>query len=105
MGTLSTWTAFSPVFNEATAGYHPHTGNALIDATQFTVTADGEGLKNALEAFNQGHLGISPDGGSVYWNSGGVISDIHANTPGAFWGILEDQNLLHPNSIIGIAHA
>ncbi|WP_369722031.1 beta strand repeat-containing protein [Bradyrhizobium sp. LLZ17] len=69
------WTAFSSVFNETTAGYHPHTGNALVDATHYAVTADGEGLKNALEAFNGGlaggQLDVSADGSLVYWKSGG----------------------------------
>ena len=50
----ASWNKFVAVFNETTAGYHPNTGNALVDATHYTVTADGEGLKNALAAYNHG---------------------------------------------------
>ena len=82
--------AWAHVFDEA-AVVHPNTGNVAVDATQVVVVADGEGLKNALAAYNQGQLVISSDGNFVGWNSGGVVSDVHANTNGAFWEILEDQ--------------
>ena len=81
------WNHFVSVFNETTAGYHPNTGNALVDATQYTVTADGEGLKNALAAYNHGLDGttagfvVSTDGTLIGWQDslGGTVYDVHAN--------------------------
>jgi hypothetical protein len=105
------WQAFTSVFDEVAAGYHPNTGNSAIDTHQYTVTADGEGLKNALAAFNYGGTNasqgfvLSKDGSAIGWtNDKGVhVSDVHANSPGAFWGILEDQILLG-QAIAGIGH-
>ena len=119
----ASWNKFVAVFNEATATptYHPNTGNATVDATQYTVTTDGEGLKNALAAYNHGlstsstaGFVTSQDGSLIGWqdSSTGTPYDVHANTVDAFWGILEDQNLLyaatggaHGIQIVGVAHA
>jgi uncharacterized repeat protein (TIGR01451 family) len=100
------------VFNESTASYTPNTGNAGVDATHYTVTATGEGLKNALAAYNHGldnstaGFVISNDGSTIGWQDslGGTVYDVHANTVDAFWGILEDQNLLGIHPIAGIGH-
>lgn len=82
-----------------------------VDGLSHTVYADGEGLKNALAAYNHGLTGtaglsVSADGKEVYWVDGsGHISDVQANTNQAFWGILEDQNLLaHAQVITGVVH-
>ncbi len=114
------WQSYAKVFNEISVGYHPNTGNATVDATQFVVTADGEGLKNALAAYNHGLTGttagfvISTDGSLIGWvnSAGSTPYDVHPNTPDAFWGILEDQNLLHAATagaqgvqVLGVSHA
>src|SRR5262249_30069969 len=114
------WSKFVDVYREANdllqspTGYHPNTGNAAVDATQYTVTADGAGLKNALAAYNHGlsntstaGVVVATDGLQIGWQDsiGGTPYDVHANTPGAFWGILEDQNLLGVHPIAGISHA
>ena len=82
-----------------------------VDSNTYTVTADGEGLKNALAAYNHGLSGttagfvVSTDGTLIGWqDSGGNISDVYANTHDAFWGILEDQNLLGVTHINGVDH-
>jgi hypothetical protein len=76
-----------------------------------TVFADGEGLKNALAAYNHGLTNstggfvVSTDGSLIGWQDslGGTVYDVHANTVDAFWGILEDQNLIGVHTIAGIA--
>ena len=107
----SAWHTMQTVFDEtAGAGYHPNTGNATVDALQLVVKADGEGLKNALAAYNHGLDGttagfvVSTDGSLIGWQNslGGTVYDVHANTANAFWGILEDQNQL---SLLGVAGA
>ena len=106
----SAWHTMQTVFNETTAGYHPTTGNSTVDALQLVVKADGEGLKNALAAYNHGLDGttagfvVSTDGSLIGWQDslGGTVYDVHANTANAFWGILEDQNQL---SLLGVAGA
>ena len=57
--------------------------------------ADGNGLANALNAFNgdSGMLVISQNGALIGWNSGGTIIDVHNNDPGVFWEILHDQHV------------
>ncbi|WP_256808800.1 DUF11 domain-containing protein [Bradyrhizobium sp. Bra64] len=85
--------------------------NSLNDVIT-TVYADGEGLKNALAAYNHGLDGstggfvISTDGSLIGWQDslGGTVYDVHANTTDAFWGILEDQNLIGLHPIAGIAN-
>ncbi|MBR0712174.1 beta strand repeat-containing protein [Bradyrhizobium liaoningense] len=77
-----------------------------------TVYASGEGLKNALAAYNHGLDGstggfvISTDGSLIGWQDslGGPVYDVQANTVDAFWGILEDQNLIGLHPIAGIAN-
>ena len=73
----------------------------------FNVQADGEGLKNALQAYNQGQLVVSDDGAKIGWSDDGgtTVNDVHDNTAGAFWGILEDQNLAHGATTIVGVHA
>jgi len=110
------WHTMQTVYTESSdllqspSGYHPNTGNATVDALQLVVKADGEGLKNALAAYNHGLDGttagfvVSTDGTLIGWQDslGGTVYDVHANTVNAFWGILEDQNQL---SLLGVAGA
>jgi hypothetical protein len=88
-------------------GYMPTvlTGYTDINNKTINVVADGQGLSNALQAYNQGQLVISSDGSQIGWSSGGVVSDVHSNTAGEFWGILEDQNIQHAGTIVGVAVA
>jgi hypothetical protein len=64
-----------------------------VDDTANNVHASGEGLKNALEAFNLGQLITSADGAQVAWNVNGTPTNIHANTTDAFWDVLADANI------------
>jgi len=103
------WNTFVKVLNP----YAPGTdslGHTITSAFN-QVNADGEGLKNALAAYDHGLSNsstggfvLSTDGSLIGWqdSTSGPVYDVHANTQGAFWGILEDQNLLHPGSIAGI---
>jgi uncharacterized repeat protein (TIGR01451 family) len=83
----------------------------LLNDVITTVYADGEGLKNALAAYNHGLTNstagfvVSTDGTLIGWQDslGGTVYDVHANTVNAFWGILEDQNLIGVHTIAGIA--
>ena len=104
----ASWNHFATVFT----GYTPGTdssGNPISNLLNFnTVQADGEGLKNALAAYNHGGTGTagfvtSTDGSLIGWQDslGGTVYDVHANTTDAFWGILEDQNLLG-HTIVGV---
>ncbi len=47
------------------------------------VKADGEGIKNALAAFNQGQL--VTQGNDVGWSNGTSVVDVHTNTQDHFW--------------------
>jgi hypothetical protein len=68
------------------------------------VTSDGEGLKNALQAYNMGQLVASLDGNTIGWQTSSGIVDVHQNTAGAFWGVLYDAQLAgagQTNGIVG----
>jgi hypothetical protein len=52
--------------------------------------ADGEGLKNALQAFNQGQLVTSGPNGHVGWYDGNSVIDAHPNTLDQFWLTLHE---------------
>jgi hypothetical protein len=101
-------TGFSYKSDYIAANTDSNPGNDVIT----TVYADGEGLKNALAAYNHGLDGstggfvISTDGSLIGWQDslGGTVYDVHANTTDAFWGILEDQNLIGVHPIAGIAN-
>ena len=108
----SSWSLLTPnttTHLPGSPGYMPVVlpGYTDINGHTINVVADGQGLEQALEAFNggntHGQLIVSSDGSLVGWSSGGVVSDVHANGPGTFWGILEDQNILHPGTILGVA--
>lgn len=90
-----------------------------IDGNTYTVTADGEGLKNALAAYNHGLSGttagfaVSTDGTLLGWQNAdnSITQSPYANTDQSFWGVLEDQNLLFAQSggtqgmqILGVSH-
>ncbi len=52
-------------------------------------TADGEEIKNALQAFNEDWLITSADGSQVGWNNGaGGMIDVQANTAAGLWTVL-----------------
>src|SRR5262249_7046470 len=83
----ASWSTFSttPVFTDnGTNGFFSHPSG------QNNVYADGEGLKNALEASKTGKFVVSTDGTMIGWAGTG---DTHHNDPGAFWGILADQHV------------
>lgn len=73
-------------------------GYATVDAFGNPITVnvmvDGEGLKNALQAFNQDQLVVSTDGSLIGWNTGHGVIDVHQNGPDVFWGILHDQHIV-----------
>jgi hypothetical protein len=102
------WQHYANVLTPYTSGTDI-SGNTILNPLHLnTVQADGEGLKNALAAYNHGGTGtagfvISTDGSMIGWEDsiGGTVYDVHANTTDAFWGILEDQNLLG-HSIVGV---
>jgi hypothetical protein len=59
------------------------------------IYATGNGLANALQAYNNDGNGlvISSDGQWIGWGAGGTIIDVHHNDPGVFWAILHDQHV------------
>ncbi|CDX37948.1 hypothetical protein MPLDJ20_210095 [Mesorhizobium plurifarium] len=62
-----------------------------VDVTDpASITANGEGLKNALMWFNQGQLVTSGSGGHVGWFNGTNIVDEHPNTLDQFWVTLHE---------------
>ncbi len=63
------------------------------------IQASGNGLANVLTAFNQGQLVTSADGSMIGWNNSGTVTDVHANTAGAFWAVALD------NHVAGVQHA
>ena len=54
---------------------------------------DGEGLKNALQAFNQANLVTSSNGQQIGWNNGSSIGDVHLNNVEGMWGVLKDAGV------------
>jgi uncharacterized repeat protein (TIGR01451 family) len=104
----ASWQNYANVLTGYTAGTDIN-GNPISNPLNLNIVqADGEGLKNALAAYNHGGTGtagfvISADGTQIGWQDslGGTVYDLHANTPDAFWGILEDQNLLG-HTIVGV---
>src|SRR5262249_23128879 len=80
------WLAFVNVLSGYTAGTDS-SGNAISNPSNLsTVQADGEGLKNALAAFNHSLSGtagfvLSPDGGWIGWQDslGSPVYDVHPN--------------------------
>ncbi|MBR0793507.1 hypothetical protein JQ631_30890 [Bradyrhizobium manausense] len=91
------WQTKGLVFSETAAGIDFNGDGDMKDS----VWANGEGLKNALAAYNHGLAGgtqgfvTSQDGSTIGWENsiGGTPYDVHANTPDAFWGILADQKI------------
>jgi len=69
----------------------------FANSNPVNISADGAGLANAFELYNSGSEGsglvVSIDGSMVGWNANGLISDVHANSPGEFWGILHDHHV------------
>ena len=63
-----------------------------------TVHADGEGLKNALQALNQNQLVVDGSGLFVAWDDSGSATgpytDVLTNGPNDFWKVLLDHNSL-----------
>jgi uncharacterized repeat protein (TIGR01451 family) len=67
----------------------PNPGTSTTPNHDFWV--NGEGLKNALQAFNQGQL--ATNGQQVFWLSGGFVTDVHANDASGMWSVLKDAGL------------
>jgi hypothetical protein len=65
--------------------------NTLTAADDF-YRANGEGLKNALQAVNQNHLVTDPTGTVVAWNQSGSLtgpySEFHLDGSNDFWAVL-----------------
>ncbi|MGE4046591.1 MAG: SdrD B-like domain-containing protein, partial [Acetobacteraceae bacterium] len=58
-------------------------------------TADGEEIKNALQAFNEDRLVTSADGTLVGWNSGnGGMVDVQTNNAAGLWTVLRQHNVI-----------
>ncbi|HEY7231917.1 MAG TPA: hypothetical protein VH558_16270, partial [Pseudolabrys sp.] len=78
----------------------PQTGDILVN---------GRDIKNGLEAFNANQLVTSLSGLQTAWDTGGVLTDIHPNTPDAYWNILKDNHVIagptynnvHNDQIVG----
>lgn len=62
-----------------------------LTSSDFLVT--GQGLKNALQAFNQGQLATSANGQQIAWLSGGTYSDFHTNDAAGMWTVLKDNGV------------
>jgi hypothetical protein len=67
----------------------PNPGTSTTPNHDFWV--NGEGLKNALQAFNQGQL--ATNGQQVFWLSGGFVTDPHTNDATGMWSVLKDAGL------------
>src|ERR1051325_1686587 len=65
---------------------------------RYAITANGDGLHNALAAFNEGKLVLSSDGLYVGWKGGSGSEDWHPNKAGGFWEVLLDHG------VSGISH-
>jgi hypothetical protein len=86
------WNGFKTVISNYNDLYH----------AGVTVMADGEGLKNALQAYNMGRLVVSQDGTTIGWNNNGSIVDPTVNSSGSFWVVLHDQAVANPTLLHGI---
>ena len=62
-----------------------------LTGTDFMV--DGEGLKNALQAFNQGQLVTSANDQLVGWFNGSAVTDSHMNNAAGMWTVLKDAGI------------
>jgi len=82
----ASWQTKAQVFSEASAGIDVN-GDHLLTGT---VWANGEGLKNALEAYNTAKFVVSTDGTTIGWAG---TPDTHANAPDVFWGILANHGV------------
>jgi len=51
-------------------------------------------LDISLQTFNLDQLVTSMAGFQVWWDNNGAFSDIHANTPDGFWGVLKDDHVI-----------
>jgi uncharacterized repeat protein (TIGR01451 family) len=91
------WQTKAQVFSEADANLDINGDGQKND----TVWANGEGLKNALAAYNHGLSGttagfvVAQDGSQIGWENsiGGTVTDVHANAPDVFWGILANHTV------------
>jgi uncharacterized repeat protein (TIGR01451 family) len=88
--------------------YHPAgTGSAFGPGAAFS--ADGEGLKNALQAFNMNHLVTNAGGTGVAWDQSGSATgpytDLSLNGGNDFWSILhiEANHSANASLLHGIA--
>ncbi len=88
----------------ASADYHPVGSSSATPGGNFS--ADGEGLKNALQAFNMNLLVTDSTGATVAWDPSGSASgpyvDFRLNGGHDFWAVLHDQVLTHARLLHGI---
>ena len=63
----------------------PQTGDLMVS---------GNDLVHALTAFNAGQLVTLTGGTQVGWETGGTVSDAHANTATGFLTVLKDQHVI-----------
>jgi hypothetical protein len=79
----------------------PAPGDTTVD-----FWANGEGLKNALQAVNQNHLVVDTAGQVVAWNESGSATgpytELHLNGPNDFWVVLSDEYPSHTALLKGI---
>jgi hypothetical protein len=81
-----------------------NSGNLFSQYSPDSVRADGdvafdmngEGLKNALQAYNQGTLNVSADKNSLQWASGDFA--VVENDPGNYIALLDHEAHILPGS-------
>jgi hypothetical protein len=66
---------------------------ALNPLTGTNFMVDGEGLKNALQAFNQGQLVTSANDQLVGWFNGSDVTDPQANNAAGMWTVLKNAGI------------
>jgi uncharacterized repeat protein (TIGR01451 family) len=88
----ASWQTKAQVFSETAVNLDIN-GDGYVGAhgnLDGTVWANGEGLKNALEAYNTAKFVVSTDGTTIGWAG---TTDTHANAQDVFWGILANQGV------------
>jgi hypothetical protein len=103
----SSQAAWQSYVSYSAADYHP-VGNTSVFGSGAAFSADGEGLKNALQAFDTNHMVTNAGGTGVAWNqSGSAIgpyTDLTLNFSNDFWSILHTEVHLTNSSLLhGIA--
>lgn len=101
-GVLESGTSGTIDFNTSTAAF---TSTVLTSSKEAwwkdkslgvgSFTADGEEIKNALQAFNEDRLITSADGSLVGWNNGaGGMTGAQTNNATGLWTVLQAQGVI-----------